>query len=116
MPHIINSNFGGPLKPHNLWGALSLGISATAATPALHAMADTAATFGIPVLQVSLLLLSVVLIFWGQKKEAENLREMLREVFSDLRSEWAAQRIHEYRLKYGQKRNTCQNRPGKNRI
>lgn len=115
MTHGITANFGSPLKPPS-WGGLSLGLSATAATPALHAMADTAATIGIPVIQIGLLLTSVILIVWGQREDMKKHKKMLREVLSDLHSEWTTQRIHEYRMMHRQQRIIRQKRASKYRI
>lgn len=111
MTHGITANFGGPLKPPS-WGGLGLGLSAI---PALHALADTAATFGIPIIQVALLFVSVILVIWGHKTDAEGQKAVLREVLCDLQSEWTAQRIQEYRLKYRQ-RHIRQKHSGQNRI
>lgn len=116
MSQIVNSNFGGPVKPPNSWGAVSLGVSASAATPAIQSMADAAATIGIPVLQIALLLVSIGLAFLGKKQDSDDLKQVLREVVLDMRREWTAQRIAEYRHKYRKTQRSRQKRHGDYRI
>lgn len=108
---------GGPQKPpENSVKLFNLGMTAASGIVSLQALADTAATAGLPMIQIALLGVTVILAYVSSDGKASTSTNSTRNPDPDLHSELTALRIREYRLKYELKRKTRRTRPGNKRI
>lgn len=108
---------GGPQKPpENSVKLFNLGMTAATGIVSLQALADTAATAGLPMIQIALLGVTVILACVSSEGEATTRTKSTRNADSDLHSELTALRIREYRLKYELERNNRRTRRSKKRI